>query len=385
MNEIQMVDLTTQYNKIKSEIDATILDVVRSGKYINGEAVDRFADELSNYLSVKYVIPCANGTDALQIALMALDLQPGDEVIVPAFTYIAAIEAIALLQLKPVVIDVDPQTFNLNVNQIEQAISPRTKAIIPVHLFGQTVNMEPLMQVARKHGLFVIEDNAQSIGSTYTFSNGEKKQAGTIGDIGTLSFFPSKNLGCFGDGGAMLTNDESLARKLQMIASHGQSRKYIHDQIGCNSRLDTLQAGILLAKLPHLNEFIEARRKAAQYYNNQLRELSEFLEIPSCIASSTHVYHQYTLKIKQNQRDHLQKHLKEKGIPSMIYYPLPVQNQPAYKNLTSVRGCVNETDKLCSSVLSLPMHTELNETQLKFITDQLKQYEILSGTSECNH
>jgi dTDP-4-amino-4,6-dideoxygalactose transaminase len=372
MKSIQMVDLTTQYERIQGEMDRAITDVIRSGKYINGEAVREFAGELSGYTGSRHVIPCANGTDAIQIALMSLNLQEGDEVIVPAFTYAATAEAIALLKLCPVLVDVNPRTFNVDVDKIEGAISSRTKAIVPVHLFGQCCDMEPLMQIARKYGLSVIEDNAQSIGSIYTFQDGTKKHAGTIGDIGTLSFFPSKNLGAYGDGGALLTDDETLAGKLRMIASHGQSRKYTHEVIGCNSRLDTLQAAVLRIKLPYLASYVQARIKAAFEYNTHLKD---FVEIPYCISSSTHVYHQYTLKVKQN-RDNFRDYLKEKGIPSMIYYPLPLHHQAAFKDIVKIGCDLSETEKLCCSVLSLPMHTELEEEQIRYIISQIKNYEF---------
>lgn len=374
MKSIQMVDLTTQYKRIQEEMDKTILNVIRSGKYINGEAVEEFAAGLSKLVNVKHVIPCANGTDALQIAMMALDLQPGDEIIVPAFTYIAVVEVIVLLGLTPVLVDVNSLTFNIDVNKIEEAISSRTKAIVPVHLFGQVADMDPLMQIARKYGLYVIEDNAQSIGSVYTFPDGTKKQAGAIGDIGTLSFFPTKNLGAYGDGGALLTDNEELAKKLKMIAVHGQSQKYIHEIIGCNSRLDTLQAAILKVKLSHLNFYMQTRIKTAQRYSAQLTFLPDLLEIPYCIAQSTHVFHQYTVKVKQN-REHLQKYLKEKGIPTMIYYPLPLHHQPALKNRIKIGSNLSEAEKLCRSVLSLPMHTELDDEQILYITSQIGNYE----------
>jgi dTDP-4-amino-4,6-dideoxygalactose transaminase len=370
-----MVDLISQYEQIQKEMDSAVLGVIRSGKYINGEAVEELASGLSEYTGVKQVIPCANGTDALQIALMSLDLQPGDEAIIPAFTYAATAEAIALLKLTPVVVDVNPLTFNIDVAKIEEAVSPKTKVIVPVHLFGQTADMEPLMRIARQHGLYVIEDNAQSIGSVYTFSNGVQKQAGAIGDIGTLSFFPTKNLGCYGDGGALLTDNESLARKLRMIALHGQSRKYTHEIIGCNSRLDTLQAAILKVKLPYLTSYIKARKKVAEKYNAGLATLSDLFETPGCLPSVTHVYHQYTLKIAHNQRESLQKYLKEKGIPSMIYYPTPLQEQPAFKDIVRVGSDLSETGKLCQSVLSLPMHTELDDKQIEYIIHQLANYE----------
>jgi len=371
---IQQVDLTTQYQQIKDEIDQAILDVVRSGRYINGEAVGILADELATYTGAKYIVPCANGTDALRIALTALDLQPGDEVIVPAFTYAAAAEAAAVLRLIPVVVDVDFRTFNIDVNRIEEAISPKTKAIIPVHLFGQTAGMEPLMRIARKHNLLVIEDNAQSIGSIYTFSDGTQKQAGTIGDIGILSFFPTKNLGCYGDGGALMTDDKDLADKMRMITVHGQSQKYVHQIVGYNSRLDTLQAAILLVKLAHLEDFIQSRRELANRYNTGLKMLSNRFDIPYCIPESTHVYNQYTLTVKEN-RDGLRQYLKEKGVPATVYYPLPLHFQPAFKNLVRIAGDLSVSENLCRSAFSLPMHTEMDEEQAEYIINQLIQYE----------
>jgi len=375
MQPIQMVDLTTQYERIRPAMDQAMLDVVRSGLYINGEAVAALTEDLRLYTGAKYVIPCANGTDALQIALMALDLHAGDEVIVPAFTYAASAEAIALLQLTPVLVDVDPKTFNIDVRKIEKAISSKTRAIIPVHLFGQTADMEPLMEIAQKYHLYVIEDNAQSIGSIYTFSSGIQKQAGTVGDIGTLSFFPTKNLGCYGDGGAMLTDDESLAGRLRMIASHGQSQKYRHERIGCNSRLDTLQAAVLRVKLRHLASYVFARRKAASAYNAGLKTVS-WIETPECLPASTHVYHQYTIKIKNGQRDNVQQYLKTQGIPSTVYYPLPLQEQPAFRNIVRTSCDLNETRAICQSVLSLPMHTELEDKQIAKIMEEIKNYKL---------
>ncbi|GHT08539.1 cell surface polysaccharide biosynthesis protein [Bacteroidia bacterium] len=383
MKPIQMVDLTSQYARIQAEMDKAVLEVIRSGKYINGDAVQAFAAELSQQVGANYAIPCANGTDALQIALMALDLQPGDEVIVPAFNYVASAEAVALLKLKPVLVDVNPQTFNVDVDKIADAISPKTKAIIPVHLFGQSADMEPILKIANENGLFVVEDNAQSIGSIYSFSDGEQKQTGTIGDIGTLSFFPTKNLGCYGDGGAMLTNNETLAKKLKIIAAHGQSKKYTHELLGCNSRLDTLQAAILKVKLPYLESYSMARQKVAAQYNEGLKTLTNLLETPCHIPNSTHVYNQYTLKIKHNRRDDLQKYLKEKGVPTMVYYPLSLQQQPAFCHcgldrqspIIRIGSDLSETEQLCQSVLSLPMHTELDEEQIRYIIEQIMKYE----------
>jgi len=374
MKAIQMVDLTTQYRRIQDEIDRAVLSVIGSGQYINGEAVGELAAGLVDYTGAKHVIPCANGTDALRIAMTALNLQPGDEVIVPAFTYAAAAESVALLRLIPVVVDVHPRTFNIDVNKIEEAISTKTKAIIPVHLFGQTADMEPLMCIARRYNLFVIEDNAQSIGSIYTFSDGTKKQAGTIGDIGILSFFPTKNLGCYGDGGALLTNDKDLAEKLRMITIHGQSQKYVHQIVGCNSRLDTLQAAILQVKLSYLDDYILSRRKLAKRYDEGLKSLGDRIDTPYCIPESTHIYNQYTPIIKEN-RDKLQQYLKEKGIPTTVYYPLPLHFQPAFKNIMRVSGVLNISEKLCRSVLSLPMHTETDDEQIEYIINQLILYE----------
>ena len=374
MRAIQMVDLTTQYQRIRDEIDEAVLAVIRSGRYINGEAVGKLAAGLVAFTGSKYLIPCANGTDALRIALQALDLQPGDEVIVPAFNYVAAAEAVALLRLIPVAVDVDPRTFNIDVNQIEKAISPKTKAVIPVHLFGQVADMEPLMRIARRCNLFVIEDNAQSMGSVYTFSDGVQKQAGTIGDIGVLSFFPTKNLGCYGDGGALMTDDEALAEKLRMITIHGQSQKYIHQLLGCNSRLDTLQAAILQVKLAYLDDYIQSRRKLASCYDAGLKSMSGCFETPYRLPASTHVYNQYTLTVKGN-RDGLQQYLKEKGIPTTVYYPLPLHFQPAFKDKLRIAGDLSVSENLCRSALSLPMHTEMDEEQTQYIIDQLIRYE----------
>jgi len=374
MKAMQMVDLTSQYQRIKDEMDEAVFNVIGSGRYINGEAVGKLAGELAAYTGSKYVIPCANGTDALRLAMLALELQPGDEVIVPAFNYAAAAEAVALLRLIPVAVDVHPRTFNMDVNRIEEAISPKTRAIIPVHLFGQTADMEPLMSIARRYGLFVIEDNAQSIGAVYTFPDGTQKQAGTIGDIGILSFFPTKNLGCYGDGGALMTNDKHRAEKLRMMTIHGQSQKYVHQIIGCNSRLDTLQAAVLIVKLTYLDDYIQSRRNLAILYDQGLKTVNDRLETPYRIPESTHVYNQYTLIIKEN-RDGLQQYLKAKGIPTTVYYPLPLHFQPAFKNLVRIAGNLSVSEKLCRSVLSLPMHTEADEEQTHYIINQLTHYE----------
>ena len=369
-----MVDLTTQYQRIRDEIDDAVLAVIRSGRYINGEAVGKLAAGLAAYTGSKYVVPCANGTDALRIALQALDLQTGDEVIVPAFNYVAAAEAVALLRLVPVAVDVDPRTFNIDVDRVEEAISPKTKAIIPVHLFGQAAGMEPLMRIAHRYNLFVIEDNAQSLGSVYTFSDGTQKQAGTIGDIGILSFFPTKNLGCYGDGGALMTDDAVLAEKLRMITIHGQSQKYIHQILGCNSRLDTLQAAVLQVKLYYLDDYIQSRRKLASLYDAGLKSMSGCFEIPYRLPAPTHVYNQYTLTIKGN-RDGLQQYLKEKGIPTTVYYPLPLHFQLAFKDKLRIAGDLSVSENLCRSALSLPMHTEMDEEQTQYIINQLIRYE----------
>lgn len=368
--KIEMVDLSGQYEKIQTEIDAAVLKVLKNANFINGQEVDDFSKNLSNYLDGAHVITCANGTDALQIAMMALDLEPGDEVIVPAFTYVATAEVIGLLHLKPVMVDVDPLNFNLTVHNISAAITSKTRAIVPVHLFGQCADMEPILELAKKHNLYVIEDTAQAIGAVYTFSDGTKRQAGTMGDIGCTSFFPSKNLGCYGDGGAIYTCNEELARKIKMIANHGQVKKYIHKYIGVNSRLDTMQAAILDIKLQHLNEYIQARQNAALVYDNLLKDINGLM-IPNRVSNSSHVFHQYTLIVKDGKRDALKDYLNNSGIPAMIYYPIPLNEQEAFKNIRSVSDTLEITNKLCSSVLSLPMHTELTYEQQAFIADTI--------------
>lgn len=373
MKQIQMVDLKNQYDKIKQSIDQSIIEVINETAFINGPQVKLFAEELAIYTQVKHVIPCANGTDALQIAMMALNFKPGDEVIVPAFTYVATVEVIALLGLVPVFVDVDPHTFNINTSLLTDSITSRTVAIVPVHLFGQCADMEAITQIAKKHDLYVIEDAAQSIGSTYQFSDGNIQYSGTIGHIGTTSFFPSKNLGCFGDGGAIFTNDDTLAHTLRTIANHGQRIKYYHDTIGVNSRLDTIQAAILRAKLPHLNEYIRRRQVAAQFYDDVFKDISS-IETPTRSSYTTHVFHQYTLKIKEGNRDKLKDFLQSKQIPSMIYYPVPLHLQKAYLNYGYKSGSFPISEELCSMVLSLPMHTELDEEQLVYITNTLKEY-----------
>ena len=372
MKKIQMLDLSGQYNKIKAEVDEAIHQVIDSSAFIQGQPVAQFAGELAAYTGAKYAIPCGNGTDALQIALMSLNLHHGDEVIVPAFTYIAAAEVIALLGLEPVPVDVDADTYNLNVSQVQQAITPKTKAIIPVHLFGQSADMEPLLQIAQDHNLAVIEDNAQSIGAEYTFKDGTQKQCGTMGDVGCLSFFPSKNLGCFGDGGAMLTNNPDLAVRLKMIASHGQSVKYRHDIVGCNSRLDTIQAAVLNVKLKRLNQYNTARQSVAATYCKHLSLLADKIQLPVESHYSTHVYHQFTIQVKQGKRDTLKAYLQEQGIPTMIYYPLALTEQPVFagKQADKIKNAI----ELSHSVLSLPMHTELDDEQLSYITNQIKAF-----------
>ncbi|WP_198315687.1 DegT/DnrJ/EryC1/StrS family aminotransferase [Chitinophaga tropicalis] len=370
---IQMVDLKAQYLKIKEEVDKAVLDCFELSSHINGPAVDKFAGELAEYLDTKHVIPCANGTDALQIAMMALGLKRGDEVIVPTFTYVATAEVIALLGLKPVMVDVDPDTFMLNLQQVVSKIGPRTKAVVPVHLYGQCAGMEELMDIARQHNLFVIEDTAQAIGSRYTFSDGSVKAAGTIGHVGCTSFFPSKNLGCFGDGGAIFTEDDTLAEKMRMIANHGQKKKYYHDVVGVNSRLDTIQAAILRIKLQRLDEYAEARNKVAGFYDSSFSNIRE-LVTPVRSASSSHVFHQYTIKVKNGKRNELKDFLASRNIPSMIYYPLPLNEQKAYATAELSPGSFPVAETLCKEVLSLPIHTEMSEEQLEYIAESVKQF-----------
>lgn len=371
---LQMVDLKGQYLKIKNEVDSAIQQVIDSTAFINGPQVKQFADNLQQYLSAKHVIPCANGTDALQIALMALGLQPGDEVIVPCFTYAATAEVIALLQLKPVMTEVDPETFNLTAEILEKAITPRTKAVVPVHLFGQCVDMEPILEVAKKHNLFVIEDTAQAIGADYTFSDGTVKKAGTMGHIGCTSFFPSKNLGCYGDGGALFTNDDELNTKIKMIANHGQAVKYYHEVVGVNSRLDTLQAVILDIKLKHLDEYAQARNGVAAAYDNAFGKL-DWIQIPAREKNSTHVFHQYTLKLKDpSDRDKLKAHLEAKKVPAMVYYPVALHLQNAFKTPEYGKGDFPVSETLCSQVISLPIHTEMTQEQLNYITEAVLSF-----------
>ena len=368
--KIEMVDLKGQYVHIQQEVDEAVLSAIREAQFINGPQVGSFANELSEYLDGAQVIPCANGTDALQIAMMALDLKPGDEVIVPSFTYVATAEVIGLLQLKPVMVDVDPESFNITAESIRPAITSRTKAIVPVHLFGQSADMEPILDLAKEKGLYVIEDTAQAIGATYTFKDGTKMKAGTMGHIGCTSFFPSKNLGCYGDGGAMYTMDSNLAERLRMIANHGQVKKYVHKYIGVNSRLDTVQAAILRIKLRQLDSYSAARNAAAEKYDSLLNGIDGLI-LPKRQVNSTHVFHQYTLKVLGGRRDALKKHLEQAGIPAMIYYPIPLNEQEAYHAIGRVEGNLSVTQNLCNSVLSIPMHTELADDQIKFITDTI--------------
>ena len=368
-----MVDLKLQYHHIKDQIDKAVIDCIASTAFINGPAVKEFQANLERYLGVKHVIPCANGTDSLQIAMMALDLKPGDEVICPAFTYVATAEVIGLLGLTPVMVDVDPKTFNITAQNIEKAITPKTKAIVPVHLYGQSCDMEAILALAKNYNLFVIEDNAQAIGADYTFSNGIKAKTGTIGHIGSTSFFPSKNLGCYGDGGALMTNDDTLAQKMRMIANHGQEKKYYHKVLGCNSRLDTIQAAILNIKLRHLDEYSASRNKMAAYYDAAFSTINE-LEVPERQQNSTHVFHQYTLKVKNGKRNELQWYLSDKGIPSMIYYPLPLYKQEAFEQFVSADFKLDTTELLCNEVLSLPIHTEMNLDDINYICTSIKSF-----------
>jgi dTDP-4-amino-4,6-dideoxygalactose transaminase len=368
-----MVDTKNQYARIKDDVDEGIRAVLESAAYINGKFVHNFANNLSSYLHVKHTIPCANGTDALQIAMMALDLQPGDEVITPSFTYIATTEVIALLKLTPVFVDVDPRTFCIDPGAIKEAITEKTKAIVPVHLYGQAANMEEVMSIAQEHDLFVIEDNAQAIGCNYTFRDAAVKKTGTIGTIGATSFYPSKNLGAFGDGGAIFTNDDALAEKLRMIANHGQKERYYHEMVGCNSRLDSLQAAILDVKLKHLDEYIKARIKAAAFYNSAFAG-NEKITVPYTADYTNHVYHQYTILLKDADRNGLNKYLAEQKIPSMIYYPVPSHKQKMFSAFAGSNYKLPVTDCLTERVISLPMHTELDEEQLQYVTDHVLNF-----------
>ena len=373
VDKIQMVDLVAQYQNIKSEIDTAILSVIENAQFINGPEVAAFQKELENYLEVKHVIPCANGTDALQIALMALGLKPGDEIITPSFTYIATTEVMALLGLKPVFVEVNPDTYCIDASKIEAAITENTKAIVPVHLYGQAAPMNEIMEIAKKHNMFVIEDNAQAIGCDYTLSNGETVKTGTIGTIGCTSFFPSKNLGCYGDGGAIFTNDSELAVKIKMISNHGQSKKYYHDVVGCNSRLDSVQAAILRVKLRNLDTYNASRNEVANYYDQFFAQFPQ-LKTPVRAENSTHVFHQYTLQVEGLNRDEMNKFLEERGVPSMIYYPVPAHRQKMFESFGSSSTVLPITDWLTERVISLPIHTEMKQEHLDIICNSVKEF-----------
>jgi dTDP-4-amino-4,6-dideoxygalactose transaminase len=373
MEKIQMVDLKAQYQHIKSEVDAAIAEVIDNTAFINGPAVGEFQKDLENYLQVKHVIPCANGTDALQIAMMGLGFKPGDEVITASFTYVATAEVIALLGLKPVLVDVDPFTFNINPIAVEKAITDKTVAIVPVHLFGQCADMEAIMDIAKRHNIYVIEDTAQAIGAEYTFKDGTHKKAGTIGTIGATSFFPSKNLGCYGDGGALFTNDDELASKIRMIANHGQRVRYYHDEVGVNSRLDTIQAAILKIKLKSLDSYAAARNKLANAYDSAFASTSKLIT-PKRFPHSTHVFHQYTLQTNGINRDEIKNYLEANQVPAMIYYPVPLHLQKAYVDARYKSGDFPVTEKLCATVFSLPMHTEMKDDQLAHIIKTVLEF-----------
>ncbi|SHJ04913.1 dTDP-4-amino-4,6-dideoxygalactose transaminase [Mesonia phycicola] len=368
MKKIQMVDLKGQYQAIKEQVDSSIQNIIENTSFINGPEVHQFQKELEEYLGVKHVIPCANGTDALQIAMMGLGLKPGDEVITADFTFAATVEVIALLNLTPVLVDVDPVSYNIDTDAIKAAITPKTKAIVPVHLFGQTANMDEILEIAKEHNLYVIEDNAQAIGANYHFNDGSTKKTGTIGDVGTTSFFPSKNLGAYGDGGAIFTNNDELAHTIRGIVNHGMYERYHHDVVGVNSRLDSFQAAVLRAKLPLLDKYNDARRNSAKLYSEELKE-NENIEVPEIIGSDdTHVFHQYTIKVKNGKRDELAKVFQENNLPFGIYYPIPLHLQKAYKDERYDEDKFTVTNQLVKEVISLPMHTELEEEQIKLIT-----------------
>ncbi len=373
MPKIQMVDLQAQYQKLKPEMDAAIQQVLNSTQFIKGPEVERFQSNLAQYLNINHVIGCANGTDALQLALMALDLQPGDEVITTNFTFIATVEVIALLGLKPVLVDVCPDTFNIDTDKIEQVVTSKTKAIIPVHLFGQCANMEAILSIAGRYQLFVIEDAAQAIGAEYTFTDGRTCKAGTMGHIGCTSFFPSKNLGCYGDGGAVFTNDAYWAKRIASLANHGMEVRYHHDYIGINSRLDAIQAAVLNVKLPHLDHFNALRNQAAKFYSNALKKVN-WIVIPQLSETSSHVFHQYTIKLIDVDREALKAYLQSKEIPTMVYYPIPLHRQKAFLPFNPMVDSYPISDKLCQTVLSLPMHTELTDSQLEYIVDKIILY-----------
>jgi UDP-2-acetamido-2-deoxy-ribo-hexuluronate aminotransferase len=380
MKKIQMVDLKSQYQQIKETVDQSIQEVLNSSTYINGPLVKEFQKDLEKYLDVKHVIPCANGTDALQIAMMGLGLEQGDEVITVDFTFAATVEVIALLKLTPVLVDVDAKTFNIDIDALKKAITPKTKAIVPVHLFGLVANMDAILEIAEEHNLFIIEDNAQAIGADYTFKNGTKQKAGTIGDVGTTSFFPSKNLGCYGDGGAIFTNNDELAHILRGIVNHGMYARYYHDVVGVNSRLDSIQAGVLKVKLPLLDQYCETRRNAARFYNAAFANNPNIITPTSsscgeiCDTCNCHVFHQYTLQITNGERDQLHKHLLEKEIPNAIYYPIALHSQKAYADSKYQEEDFPVTNNLIKTVISLPMHTELDKEQLAFITETITNF-----------
>lgn len=382
MRKIQMVDLKGQYKNIKERVDSSIMNVIETTAFVNGPEVHQFQKELEDYLGVKHVIPCANGTDALQIAMMGLGLKPGDEVITADFTFAATVEVIALLQLTPVLVDVDPVNFNIDIEAIKKAITPKTKAIVPVHLFGLAANMDEIMEVAEEHNLYVIEDNAQGIGADYTSKDGTKKKTGTIGHVASTSFFPSKNLGCYGDGGAIFTNDDDLAHIIRGIVNHGMYERYHHDVVGVNSRLDSIQAAVLRAKLPHLNDYNKARKIAAQKYSEAFKNHKNIITPTGCGKCSNeeidgcncHVYHQYTLKIVDADRDALVKHLNEKEIPCGVYYPIPLHLQKAYRDERYKEEDFEVTNQLVKEVISLPMHTELDDEQIDYITKTVIEF-----------
>ncbi len=371
MKKIQMVDLKGQYSSLKDVVNPSIQEVIDNASFINGPKVHEFQKNLETYLGVKHVIPCANGTDALQIAMMGLGLKPGDEVITADFTFAATVEVIALLNLTPVLVDVNPDDFNIDIEAIKKAITPKTKAIVPVHLFGQCANMEAIMEIAEAHNLFVIEDNAQAIGATYTYANGKKVKAGTISQVASTSFFPSKNLGCYGDGGAIFTNDDALAHTIRGIVNHGMYIRYHHDVVGVNSRLDSIQAAVLDVKLPHLDDYCNRRREAANKYDKAFKGIAN-IEVPHRSGNEdNHVFHQYTLKIKNCDRDALAKYLNDNAIPCGVYYPIPLHNQKAYQDIRYNEADFLVTNQLVKEVISLPMHTELDDEQIEFITSKI--------------
>jgi len=373
MNKIHMVDLKGQYNNIKSEVDKAVIDVIESGQYINGPAVQEFTSNLAKYLSVNHVIPCANGTDALQVALMALDLEPGDEVITTDFTFASSVEVIALLGLKPVLVDVEIDTFNIDTDKILNAITKNTKAIIPVHLFGQTAEMDKIMQIAEQYNLYVIEDNAQAIGSVYTSIKNGQTKAGTIGHIGTTSFFPSKNLGCYGDGGAIFTNDDHLANKMKGLVNHGMYKRYHHDLVGINSRLDSVQAAILNIKLKNIDKYNQSRRNSAMIYNDLINS-NDIIKPTIKYNDDSHVFHQYTLRLTNGMRDEMVHYLNENNVPCGIYYPIPLHSQNAYKRIDYKESDFEVTNKISKEVFSLPMHSELDNEQQNHISDLVNQF-----------